>query len=286
MAGVVTAKTSRSGAAALSGRLLSLLEKSPAGKQDVHLLRTTIRRLEVRLGNTSSKVAKALKDLRKKAGRVRDIDVHLGLLKSPLLPESSANRDCASAVQEELRKILKAKRERHLDSLREALAAAAPLLQARLLVLAASSTLGVSSSARDAHRQASQARDHFLQWTRSVPEEDDKLHELRIRTKKLRYSLEPLEAFPECVELAAKLKQVQDAIGRWHDWATLSQLAQHELHSCEAEPLCAALSRRSVSQYRRARRAAESARSWMTGGKPAASVSAATHSLKRIHKVG
>jgi CHAD domain-containing protein len=286
MADVEAAKTNRTSAAALSSRLLSLLEKSPARKQDVHLLRTTIRRLEVRLGNTPSKVAKTLKDLRRKAGRVRDIDVHLGLLKSPLLSKSSATRDRASAMQDELRQVLKAKRERHLDSLRDAVAAAAPLLQARLPVLAASSTLGVSTSARDAHRQASQARDRFLQWTRPVPEEDDKLHQLRIRTKKLRYSLEPLEAFPECVELAAKLKQVQDHIGRWHDWATLSQLAQHELHSCEAESLCAALSRRSGSQYCRARRTAESARSWMTGGKPAASVSVAANSMKRIHKAG
>jgi CHAD domain-containing protein len=286
MAGVVAAKTSRTSTAALSSRLLSLLEKSPARKQDVHLLRTTVRRLEVRLGNTPAKIAKTLKDLRKKAGRVRDIDVHLGLLKSPLLPKSSADCDSVSAMQDELRQVLKAKRERHLDSLRDAVAAAAPLLQARLPVLAASSTLGVSTSARDAHRQASQARDRFLQWTRPVPEEDDKLHQLRIRTKKLRYSLEPLEAFPECVELAAKLKQVQDHIGRWHDWATLSQLAQHELHSCEAEPLCAALRRRSGSQYRRARRAAESARSWMTGGKPVASVSAAPNSMNRIHKAG
>jgi len=286
MADVEAAKTNRTSAAALSSRLLSLLEKSPARKQDVHLLRTTIRRLEVRLGNTPSKVAKTLKDLRRKAGRVRDIDVHLGLLKSPLLSKSSATRDRASAMQDELRQVLKAKRERHLDSLRDTVAAAAPLLQARLPLLAAHSTLGVSTPARDAHRQAIQARDHFLQWTRPVPEEDDKLHQLRIRTKKLRYSLEPLEAFPECVELAAKLKHVQDAIGRWHDWATLSQLAQHELHSGEAEPLCAALSRRSGSQYRRARRAAESARSWMAGGKPAAAVSAVTNSMKRIHKAG
>ncbi|MGA3125422.1 MAG: CHAD domain-containing protein [Candidatus Korobacteraceae bacterium] len=286
MAGVEPAKTSRTSTAALSSRLLSLLEKSPARKQEVHLLRTTIRRLEVQLGNTPSKIAKALKDLRKKAGRVRDIDVHLGLLKSPLLPKSSASRDRASVMQDELRQILKAKRERHLDSLHDALAAAAPLLQARLPVLAANSTLGVSTPALHAHRQARQARDHFLRWTRHVPEDAIKLHQLRIQTKKLRYSLEPLEAFPECVELAAKLKQVQDAIGRWHDWATLSQLARHELHSGEAEPLCAALSRRSGSQYRRARRAAESARRWMAGGKPAASVSAAPNSMKRIPKAG
>ncbi len=257
----------------------------PVSKRDVHLLRTTIRRLEVQLANPPAKVAKSLKGLRKEAGKVRDIDVHLAMLKRPLSPRTSTNREAISAAQEELREILKARHDRHLSSLQDEVTDARPLLEAKLPALAEHVALGVPS-ASDARQRTQQARERFLQLTRRVPEDPEKLHQLRIQAKKLRYSLEPLEAFEESVELVAKFKQVQDAIGNWHDWATLAQLAQRKLSSSGAGPLCAALQARTGREYSKARRAAQSVRSWMGGGEPVASAGAAGESQNLIRKAG
>jgi CHAD domain-containing protein len=266
-------------------RLLALLEKIPdrAGKEDVHRLRTTVRRLEVQLGKCPPKTAKILKRLRRKAGVVRDIDVHLGLLEPA--PTPSARPDALSEGWKELREILKTERSRHLGSLRDLVAESAPLLATKLPTLVQRSTAGTATAA-EAHRRCSRARERFLQWTRTIPDDPERLHRLRINTKNLRYSLEPLAGYAEPAELAARLKQVQDAIGNWHDWATLQQLAEKELSSPAAGPVCAALGASTARQYRKAHRAAQSARIWIMLRKPVASVHGAAATPQQIGHTG
>jgi CHAD domain-containing protein len=278
--GVATANPSQWNPAVLSIRLLALLEKvsARAGAEEVHRLRTTVRRLEVQLGSPPARIAKSLKILRRKAGKVRDIDVHLGLLKPPLLSPPPAHRRKVAASpdagpqltpqprpqpQDKLRQILKDKRDRQFGALRALVAEAAPLLESRLPAFVERCPQA-TVSLRDARQQAGRARQRFLQWTRDIPGDEQGLHELRIRTKKLRYSLEPLEACEEAAGVVAKLKQVQDAIGRWHDWQTLEQLAARYLDSSDAAPARDALHARCACEYRRARRTAQSVRSWMS----------------------
>ncbi len=306
MFAVATTKPTEITPAVLSIWLLALLERIPgerhrppdrapaarhgaiparhSEKQDVHRLRTTVRRLEVQLSNPPAKVAKSLKALRREAGKVRDIDVHLGLLKSSLLPRLAVRGRISpsagssgvrvSPAQQELREILEERRDRHLASLRDLVTEVRPLLEARLPALVELASSG-TPSARQAHQQASLACNRFLQWTRTIPEDPARLHRLRINAKKLRYSMEPLQAFDEAAELAGKFKQVQDAIGTWHDWTTLHELAERRLDSADAEPLFAALSARTEREYRKARRVARSVRAWIIGHKPVASAAAA-----------
>ena len=248
----------------------------------MHRLRTTVRRLEVQLPGAPARTAKSLKSLRRKAGKVRDIDVHLALLEPPLLPQPSAPRGDGPALpaappaaalegaQQELRQLLKARRVRHLVSLRHRVSEAASLLAASLPGLVAAATR-VPASAGEALQQTALARQQFLQWTHVLPVDAGRLHQLRIQTKKLRYLLEPFELHPEAVELAAKFKQVQDAIGSWHDWATLLQFAGRALKSPDAALLRAALQVRAASQFRQARHTVQSVRSALNGGKRAAS---------------
>ena len=272
---VVTAKPIQINAAALSIRLLALLEKigARAGTEDVHRLRTTVRRLEVHLPDSPPKLSKYLKSLRKKAGKVRDIDVHLDLLKTVLPLRTSAPRTAASAAREKLRqklsKILREMRRSHLESLRETVAEATPFLEAKLPIQAERASES-EAAAHNVHKETQRARKHFLQWTRIVPEDAERLHRLRINTKSLRYSMEILSENEEAAELVVKFKLVQDAIGKWHDWATLTELAERELESPEAEPLCTVLRSVTGCKYRQARRTAERVRAWMIG-KPMAS---------------
>lgn len=255
-----------------------------AAAEDVHKLRTTVRRLEVQLGPCPPKVAKSLKSLRRKAGRVRDIDVHLELLKSALFRGRTA-APSAAIVCDKLHRALESQRKRHLESLIRVVADAAPLLESRLprVVHRAAKPM---PTARSAHQFTSAARQRFLQWTRSIPEEGAPLHRLRIDAKKLRYSLEPLSAFAESAETAKQLKQVQDAIGRWHDWATLLELATHELGSPASEPAYAAMEVRTMREFNKARGIAERVRLWMSAAKPAATLTRGTPTLTLIRKAG
>jgi CHAD domain-containing protein len=263
----VNGKASESYPGTLTLRLLALLEKisQRARKEDVHHLRTTVRRLEEHLDNPPAKIAKSLKKLRKKAGKVRDIDVHLDLLRPALPVDGFKSATPARSVvrsQEKLRSILENKRDSQSTRLQNLVEEFTPLLESRLPMLIEQRRRS-KLSMEDARQQAHRARQRFLQWTRQIPEDEDRLHRLRINTKRLRYSLEPLEFCPDAATVAEKFKQVQDAIGDWHDWVTLQQLAQRRLNSPGAAPVIKALEARAGREYRRARRSAENARSWM-----------------------
>jgi CHAD domain-containing protein len=271
---VATRKTSQLDPSALSIGLLALLEKIPdhAGKEDVHRLRTNVRRLEIQLGKQiPAKVAKALKALRKNAGEVRDLDVHLGLLKTPLLVTNiPSRREAESETRKKLSKILKSERDRHVELLRDEIADVAPHLKANLPTLVERYP-HASTAAKEAHRRTQKARTQYLHWTRRILDDPEHLHQLRIDSKKLRYSLEPLEEHQESAEMAEKLKQVQDAIGSWHDWATLDEFAERELSAADAKGVVGAIRARTGREHRKALRTAQSVRTWMNGSKPVAS---------------
>jgi len=131
--------------AELSVRLLALLGKmaDKGDEEDVHKLRTTVRRLEVQLGQCPPKIAKSLKSLRRKAGKVRDVDVHLGLLRSSLFTGPAAAPN-AAAVCDKLRRALESERERHVESLLRVVEDAAPLLEARLPKVVQHAAIGVA----------------------------------------------------------------------------------------------------------------------------------------------
>jgi CHAD domain-containing protein len=294
---VGTVDVSKMNPAVLSIHLLALLEKvsARAGSEDVHRLRTTVRRLEVQLGDTPAKVgnksaknvAKSLKSLRRKAGKVRDIDVHLVLLKPSLRsssPSPGPEEKPLEKLQDKLRRILKDERDRQFAKLRSRVTESAPLLESHLPALVERAP-GPTAAPRDPRQQVVRASRRFLHWTEQIPADDAGLHQLRIKTKKLRYSLEPLLANEDAAALVAKFKQVQDAIGKWHDWLTLEQLAARYLDPAEAAPLRDALHDHSQREYRHARRTAQSVRSLLGGAQPAAP-DTAHKSPKLIRKAG
>jgi len=255
-----------------------------ADPDDVHKLRTTVRRVEVRLTHCPPKVAKSLRSLRKQAGKVRDIDVHLDLLKAPLFT-APAPAGGAASVRDQLRGALKSKRTRHEDSLLHLVGDAAPLLESKLPKVVRQSAVP-EPDASNVRQRTAEARQRFLQWTRNIPEAGAQLHRLRIDAKKLRYSLEPLSAFAEAAEMADRLKQVQDAIGSWHDWATLLELACRELGSPNSEPAYAALEARVTREFNKAHRTTERVRHWMESAKPAAPASRVNSSQNMLRKAG
>jgi CHAD domain-containing protein len=55
------------------------------------------------------------------------------------------------------------------------------------------------------------------------------LHEYRLQCKRFRYTAELAGDTPGAQELVDTWKKVQDVIGEWHDYLTLSELAQELL---------------------------------------------------------
>lgn len=198
----------------------------------VHRLRTTIRRIErlveyarPDLGGKQEKVLKSLSALRKKAGKVRDLDVQLKLLDA--IANTSTRRDRQALTESLKRKrtrqarrvcaaIAKAQKSKlgdHLERILERAAGApawtvnpeAPLLQARqeLAQLASESSVSASTKARV-------------------------LHKIRIKIKKIRYLAELAEKSTGQESFLAELKTTQDALGEWHDWEELTLTAEEQ----------------------------------------------------------
>ncbi|HUI83338.1 MAG TPA: CHAD domain-containing protein [Candidatus Binatia bacterium] len=221
---------------------LKKFPKDPA-PDDVHDLRTSARRVESilqSLGMDSStnekKLLAGLASVRKRAGKVRDMDVltsdvvGLGLQNDPgcmlrltkhlgTRRQRHARKLCAEVRRRAptLRRRLK-KSRRRLDSSVE------HLLDIRLDV-----DLDVSGAEQAPLHATSEALRLSTELA-SVPRlGKDNLHPYRLEVKRLRYILEMAgEDGPQQAFIGA-LKQVQDFIGDWHDWVELAGIARDVL---------------------------------------------------------
>lgn len=195
--------------------------------RDVHRLRTTIRRIESLVSYSHPDLKKKLErslekmaDLRKRAGKVRDLDVQIGLLDT--LGNGSAVRD-----RKILAAILEKKRERQVQRLgstikkiqeskffsrmdRIAVHAGvvkdrplAPLEEARAQLAVMASDFGAGNTLKPSQ-----------------------LHEARVTLKRIRYLAELAEESAEQKNFIRELKLVQDAVGEWHDWQELTDTAE------------------------------------------------------------
>jgi len=197
-------------------RQLSKLSEHPKPEY-VHRFRTLSRRVEALLegliakpGGNDKKLLVLLARLRKKAGKVRDLDVQISTLRNLRVPQDRARKtEMLQALCDE-----RQKREARLvsafdeDTLRE--------LGKRLK--RASKALPLD---RDPLEPAlRQLRD----LTRDPsPVTEATLHRYRILGKRVRYLAEQRPDSPHAREIVSSLKQVQDAIGDWHDWLKLTE---------------------------------------------------------------
>lgn len=214
----------------------------------VHRFRTTSRRLEILLEHlvgtpdrNQRKLLKLLSRIRRRAGRVRDIDVQLSALRSlkihlePRRKTQLAQRLIGLRVRQEerLRKLLKK------DDIREI----------RRRLKKASNGFEVQT-VRDPLQMAKQL---ITSATRPADHLDDEaLHHYRLAVKQARYAAEFAPASAEATRLIAELKHLQDALGSWHDWMTLTQTAAHYLGEVNQSPLVAALHNLSRGKFRHA----------------------------------
>jgi CHAD domain-containing protein len=190
------------------------------------------RRGNVKFGRKVDKALKALKQIRKAAGPVRDLDVQRCLLEE-LLEAKGAAMPVAerSAVNEEGRKLqakLKKNRKDAATELASVIANAEDKELKRISPLQAdlsgSKWMSLLKDARGLERRSG----------RNISAAPESLHEYRKSSKSARYLAEMEEESAPAQQFAKRMKKVLDAIGAWHDWVLLTQLAKETLGKSSA----------------------------------------------------
>ena len=228
-------------------RDLVKLSAKPQAKT-VHRFRTGTRRLQILLSDISpkldhndKKLLKQLSRIRKRAGKVRDLDMQAAALRSLKVPREPRRKSQLVSQLIELRGRQEKKLRKQLDktSVRE--------IRKRL-----------KRAAKHFHPDAgrdplSVARAMLASLDRtSAPLTDAVLHQYRILSKRARYAAEFAIPSPASDHFIAQVKRIQDALGDWHDWLTLTQTAAAHLGDVSQSPLVAELHNVTGAKYRRA----------------------------------
>lgn len=214
----------------------------------VHSFRTTTRRLETLLqqllpdcDRNQKKLLKMLGRIRRRAGKIRDIDVQLAALRSLKVPQEPRRKTrliqrliaIRAQHEEKLSKLLKRESTRELKKRLKRAAKTVPLELGRDPIEVAKKILAAVP----------------------LPDKDPEnevLHQYRIAVKRARYAAEFAPKSPESTKFLADLKRLQDALGRWHDWLTVTQTATEHIGEVSQSSLVAALHNVTRGKFRQA----------------------------------
>ncbi|MGZ4873681.1 MAG: CHAD domain-containing protein [Candidatus Angelobacter sp.] len=213
----------------LSATIAKVVDHDVAPK-GVHRLRTTIRRIESLVSYAHPDLDKKLErtlekmaDLRKQAGRVRDLDVQADLLGTLGNGSMAKDRKTLAAVLEKKR----SRQAKRLESSVKTLQGSKFLT--RLDRIAEEAGLLQDGKNRplapleEARAQLAEMSSDFAARQTIKPSQ---LHEARVTLKRIRYLAELAEKTAEQKNFIRELKSVQDAIGVWHDWEELTASAE------------------------------------------------------------
>jgi len=226
---------------------LSRLGVKPEAR-DIHDFRTYTRRLETLLvqlrekqGNHEKKLLKSLSRLRRRAGKVRDLDVQLAVLRS--LKTSQEPRR-----QRELTSVLSENRQRQEQRWHEALDRKT-LRELRRRLKKAQSRLRVQEGS-DPLALALGLFGSACRKQEAITEEI--LHAYRRATKQARYLAEFAPKSTRREQVISRLRRVQDAVGDWHDWLVLTTSAEQRFGGVRESSLVAALRNLTQVKFRHA----------------------------------
>ena len=263
----------------------------------VHDLRTISRRLEALLDALSTepdrpqrKLLRRLKRLRRRAGRVRDIDVQVLALRTLKIGRDSGRKaqlarhlsDRRSRRERKLQKALDSETvrdlRRRLARVQKALLAPPP--PSRPLTAAAAAP---AAPANPPQKEEVQPVSLALRMFSTIAKQqgaftEATLHRFRNRCKRVRYVAEIAGDDPEAKRIVNPIKRMQDAIGDWHDWLTLTQTAQKLFAEPVDSPLLAALRNVTRAKFMEATRHASELKRNLLGRAQAAAKAAAPKS--------
>ena len=212
--------------------------------ENVHKFRTQSRRVEALIselgpGNgNQKKLLKLLSKLRKKAGKVRDLDVQIAFLKNLRLPDRQNHRSQLLSFLADQQSRRSKKLEKALDS--ETISE----LRKRLRRMNSEMQLAYVDPLKLAYKR--------LPDPGAGPLNEKMLHACRIEAKRARYLAELAPESDESLRFVEELKRAQDAIGEWHDILKLKEAAEQQFGSVHESALVAALQNISRARFRTA----------------------------------
>jgi CHAD domain-containing protein len=212
---------------------LAKIERDVPAKA-VHRLRTTARRIQtlistqpIRLRDKDRQAIRELERIRRRGGKVRDLDVQIPLLR--VLSNRSVGKDCLV-----LRQALLKKRTKRAERLA---ATARTVVQSKFCdrlyrVLHQMAPTAESPSHADEQDLLVQAQLKLEQLGAVFggdPQPSSKrLHQLRIALKHTRYLAELSQPSQARDELIARLKFAHKVLGEWRDWELLAKTAEKQ----------------------------------------------------------
>lgn len=225
------------------GRQIGKLIKS-ASIVNVHKFRTNSRRIEALVSELApengnqKKLLKLLSKLRKKAGKVRDLDVQIAFLKELKVPDRQNQRGQLLEWLELEQARRKKKLEKAFDS------DVAAELRKRLRRVQSEVQFEGMEPLKLAHKR--------LPNPGTTPLSEKMLHTCRIEAKKARYLAELAPESAESKHFIGELKKAQDAIGEWHDIMKLKERAEQLFGGVSDSALVSVLQNISRAKFRRA----------------------------------
>jgi CHAD domain-containing protein len=228
-------------------RQLAKLTKKPA-PENVHKFRTYSRRVEAlldelvpKLSRNDKKLLKQLGRLRKKAGRLRDLDVQIAALRSLKIPQEPGRKSQLMRTLSEER----AQREKTLPENfdQETVSQLRKRLNRALREMAIPESTELLSLGMRGVLQLGRER---------APLTEKTLHQYRIAGKRARYIAELAGDDPKAAQVVHQLKRMQDMIGDWHDWLKLTQRAEDLFGGVRESSLVAALQNVTRAKFREA----------------------------------
>jgi CHAD domain-containing protein len=248
-----------------TGRLLAKLSDQ-ASAENVHKFRTHSRRVETILQELVSdpsrneiKLLKQLVHLRKKAGKIRDLDVQIAALRNLKLSQPNGRKaELLRSLSEEL-----SEREEQIAQLLDK--KTVRQIQKRLARVAGE----LEFPPAEKLLQLATRKLEQLEIRDRVPSEKT-LHHYRIVGKRARYIAELAGNTPDAQRFIEQLKRMQDLLGEWHDWLQLSLKSERSLGSIEKSPMSATLQNITRTKFRQALAAISETRATLLNQKPPA----------------
>jgi len=212
--------------------------------ENVHRFRTNSRRVEALIGDLApetrnkKKLLKLLAKLRKKAGKLRDLDVEIAFLNNLKVPDRQNQRaQLLDWLAEE-----HARRSRKLVKTFDGVT----VRELRKRLRRAQSEIKL-----DGVEPLHLAFDS-LPRPGQVLLNEKALHACRVAAKRARYLAELAAESPDAELFVEELKRAQDAIGEWHDALKLTQKAEQHFGSAHDSSLVAVLQNISRARFRSA----------------------------------
>jgi CHAD domain-containing protein len=211
---------------------------------------------ENRTGN-DKKLLKLLGRLRQKAGRVRDLDVQSGALRSLKIPQEPGRKSQLMRTLAEERVRREKKLAKSLDK--------RTVGEVRKRLKRTIASLEIPKNADPLSRARQKLND--LEVDQGVVTEKT-LHQFRIAGKRARYIAELAGKDAEATRLIALLNHMQDVIGDWHDWVQLADRAEELFGGVQDSALVSALRNITRAKFRQAVNTLTETRAALAGKKP------------------